>query len=252
MSLGEVVLSGRGVRRSFGGVVAVDAVDFELHRGEILGLIGPNGAGKTTLLNVICGVFPPEAGEIVFRGQRLNQMAPHRITRLGIARTFQVVQPFRGMTVRENAAVGALFGASPTRSTAEALRRADEALEQVGLRGKGDHAVGRLTLSDQKRLELARALAMRPEVVLLDEVMAGLNPAGVGELMEELRRINAAGYSMVIIEHVMQAVVGLCHRVVVLQQGRRIAAGTPAEIVANPDVIRAYLGARYRAGGEGT
>jgi branched-chain amino acid transport system ATP-binding protein len=251
---GEVLLAGRGVSRRFGGVTAVSGVDFEVRRGEIVGLIGPNGAGKTTLLNVICGVHPPDAGEITFRGQRLNGMAPHRITRLGVARTFQVVQPFRGMTVRENAAVGALFGAHATGSMSEALRRADEALEKVRLADKRDQPVGRLTLSDQKRLELARALAMQPELVLLDEVMAGLNPAGVAEIMEELRQINAAGYTLIIIEHVMKAIMGLCRRVIVLQQGRRIAEGPPDQVVQNPDVVRAYLGdrfARMQGGGGG-
>ena len=244
----EALLIGKNVTRYFGGLPAVNAVNFELERGEILGLIGPNGAGKTTLLNLISGVFPLTQGEIFFKGERLNGLPPHRVTQKGIARTFQVVKPFPGMTVRENVAIGEMFGrAGHVPSVKSALHEADKVLEFVHLEQKKDFAVTEVTLADRKRIELARALAMRPELLLLDEVMAGLNHSEVETIMGLIRQINQDGVTVLVIEHVMRAIMGLCHRVLVLHHGQRIALATPAEVTSDEQVIKAYLGERYAA-----
>lgn len=247
------LLSLAGVNKRFGGVSALANVSFEVEQGEIVGLIGPNGAGKTTLLNCISGVFPLDGGTIQFDGQRISGLAPHRIARLGIGRTFQVVKPFLSMTVRENAAVGALFGASNL-GPRQAFQAADEVLELVGMAGKAGQPVGSLTIPDRKRLEVARALATKPRLLLLDEVMAGLNPVEVDEALQMVRTVHGSGVTIVLIEHVMKVVVGLCQRVVVLNFGQPLAAGTPDEVLHDDRVIEAYLGEKYaermrRAGG---
>jgi branched-chain amino acid transport system ATP-binding protein len=249
----SALLEGRRLTRAFGGVPAVQEVDFQVADGEMVGLIGPNGAGKTTLLNLVSGLLRPDRGEIRFRGERISGLPPDRITRLGIGRTFQIVQPFPGLSVRQNVAVGALFGAQPRpRSTKEALLRADEALQQVGLHEKRSAPLTSLTLSDRKRLEVARALTVRPRLLLLDEVMAGLNLVEIEAAMQLVRSVHQNGVSILVIEHVMKAIMGLCTRVLVLHEGRLIAEGTPQEVVRNPRVVEAYLGERYaRRSGDG-
>jgi branched-chain amino acid transport system ATP-binding protein len=242
------LLEGRQITQRFGGVVALDRVDFAIAPGEIFGLIGPNGAGKTTLMNVISGLQPPTAGELLFQGQRITGQPPHRIARLGIARTFQVMRPFVGLTARENVAIGARFGRTDgTRTMRAALAEADEVLAWVGLAHRASDPVDSLTTGERKKLELARALAMHPRLLLLDEVMAGLNPREVGEVMDLVRRVNQRGVTVLLIEHLMKAVMGLCTRVMVLHHGACIALGTPAAVAADPAVIQAYLGERYSA-----
>ncbi|MDR7554164.1 MAG: ABC transporter ATP-binding protein [Armatimonadota bacterium] len=241
-----MILQAQGLTRRFGGVVAVDRVDFTVAEGEIFGVIGPNGAGKTTLMNLISGLDTPTAGTLSFRGRPLVGLPPHRVARLGIARTFQIMRPFVGMTVRENVAIGARFG-NPARhlSMAQALVRADEVLAWVGMQQRADDEIGTLTTGERKRLELARALAAAPQLLLLDEVMSGLLPREVFEVMDLVRRINGQGVTVILVEHMMRVVMTLCHRVLVLHHGKPIATGRPAEVAADPAVIGAYLGERY-------
>ncbi len=240
----EPLLSVGGVTIRFGGLAALKDVTFHVCRAEILGLIGPNGAGKTTLLNCISGVHRPDAGVIRLDGTTISGLAPHRVARLGVGRTFQVVKPFASMTVRENAAVGALFGASGLRPR-QAFAAADEVLELVGMAGKRDRPVASLTIPDRKRLEVARALATRPRLLLLDEVMAGLNPVEVDEALDMVRTVHRSGVTILLIEHVMRVVVGVCQRVVVLQSGETLAEGTPDAVLRDARVVEAYLGRQY-------
>jgi branched-chain amino acid transport system ATP-binding protein len=240
------LLALEGVTKRFGGVAALSEVTFTVAEGEILGIIGPNGAGKTTLLNCVSGVYAPDAGRISFNGQDISHMPPHKVARLGIGRTFQVVKPFQSMTVRENAAVGALFGSQQARlPPREAFKVADEILERVGMSAKAATKVGSLTVPDRKRLEVARALATRPRLLLLDEVMAGLNPVEVDEALDMVRAVHAQGITIVLIEHVMRVVVGVCDRAVVLNFGQVLAEGPPNEVLKNQQVIEAYLGEKY-------
>ncbi len=243
------LLEGRGVTKAFGGVAALNAVDFEVREGEIYGLIGPNGAGKTTLMNVISGLTASTAGSIRFGERTITGLPPHRIAALGIARTFQVVQPLQGLTVRENVAVGAIFAGG--QRIREALARADTVLRRLGLWELRESLASDITLGHQKKLELARALAMEPRLVLLDETMAGLNPQEVGASMELVRTIRDSGVTIVIIEHVMQAIMGICDRVHVLHAGRTITVGPPGEVARHAKVIEAYLGERYATRREG-
>ena len=230
----------------FGGVVALDKVDFTLYEGEILGLIGPNGAGKTTCFNAMTGVYRPTSGDIKFDGVSVTGKKRYQITRLGIGRTFQVVKPFASMTARENAAVGALFGSASARlPTREAFVYADEMLELVGLADKGSLPVASLTVPDRKRLEVARALCTRPRLLLLDEVMAGLNAVEVDAALGMVRDVHARGVTIVLIEHVMRVIVGVCERVIVLHLGRHLAEGRPQEVLKDARVIEAYLGEKY-------
>ena len=240
----SALLSTRGVVKRFGGVAALNDVTLDVADGEILGLIGPNGAGKTTLLNCISGVHRPDEGEIVYDGRQIGGMPPHRVARLGIGRTFQVVKPFGSMTARENAAVGALFGASrlPPKRAFEA---ADEVLELVGMAGKRSLPVASLTIPDRKRLEVARALATRPRLLLLDEVMAGLNAVEIDEALDMVRTVHRSGVTIVLIEHVMRVVVGVCERVVVLHFGQTLAEGRAEDVLKDQRVIEAYLGEKY-------
>lgn len=240
-----VILEGRRVTKNFGGLSAVHEVDFEIQRGEIFGLIGPNGSGKTTLLNLINGIFPVTTGEILFRGRRLNGLKPHRITRLGMGRAFQVVRAFEGMTVKENVLVGSLFGAENRRDVRTGMKEVEEVLDFVRLRAKKDCKISEITIADRKRLELARALAMSPALLLLDEVMAGLNPREVEDMMEMVLEVNRKGITVLLIEHVMKAVMGISQRIMVLHYGKRIALGSPKEVAENEEVIKSYLGERF-------
>jgi branched-chain amino acid transport system ATP-binding protein len=245
------LLEGRGLTKLFGRLVAVDHVDLAIEPGEVVGLIGPNGSGKTTLVNLITGMESPTEGTLTFDGHPLRGLRPPEIARLGLARTFQIAQPFRNMTVRQNVAVPALFRADPARGVAAALREAADVLETVGLGPKRDFPARALTTPDLRRLELAKALALRPRLMMLDEVMAGLTPTEVDAAIAMLRQVNARGIALLVIEHVLRAVMGLSHRVVVLHHGRKIVEGTPVQITADPEVIRAYLGTAQAPGPSG-
>jgi branched-chain amino acid transport system ATP-binding protein len=240
------LLAVRDVSKRFGGVNALAGVSFTVDPGEVLGIIGPNGAGKTTLLNCVSGLIRPDAGDILLEEASLTRVPPYRIAHLGIGRTFQIVRPFPSMTVRENTAMGALFGRPHGRlQPRAAMREADEVLELVGLGEKRLYPVLRLTVPDRKRLEVARALAMRPRLLLLDEVMAGLNQVEIELALQMVRRIRDSGVTIVLIEHVMRVVVGVCTRAIVLNFGKTLVEGPPAEILVDPRVIEAYLGERY-------
>ncbi|MCD1632230.1 ABC transporter ATP-binding protein [Martelella mediterranea] len=238
------ILELNGLTQRFGGLTAVNDVDLAVEPGEIVGLIGPNGAGKTTLVNLVTGVFKPSAGSVIYDGRRIDGMKPYQISRLGVARTYQVVQPFPEMTVLENVMAPAVFAAGAS-STTEAMHAADEAIEFLGLKEHRDTLAGELTLAGRKRLELAKSLAMKPKVLLLDEVNAGLNPAEIETALEMIRAIAARGITIILIEHLMKVVMSLCTRIVVLHHGAKIAEGRPDEITRNEKVIEAYLGNRY-------
>jgi branched-chain amino acid transport system ATP-binding protein len=229
----------RGVTKDFGGLRAVDNLSFEVEQGEIFGIIGPNGSGKTTCFNLINGFYSPTAGQIFFRGRRIDGLPPHRICELGIARTFQVVKPLRRMTVLENVMAGVFLRES---RVAAARRRAWEVLEFCGLAHRADVEAKSLTIADRKRLEIARALATQPEVLLLDETAAGLNPRECEEAIALIQRIRQSGVTVVVVEHVMKVIMGISDRVLAINFGRKIALGTPGEIAHHPEVIKAYLG----------
>jgi len=230
------------VSRAFGGLMAVRAVDLAVERGQILGLIGPNGAGKTTLFNLITGIYPPTAGRLFLDDVEITRLSPERRCKLGIARTFQLVRPFPNLTVVENVAVGRIYGREAARSRRQAVSDAGVVLELVGLQDRQHVLARHLTLVDRKRLELARALATRPTLLLLDEVLAGLNPSEVLSALDLIGRIRDGGTTVVLVEHLVKAVFGISDRVVVLSAGEKIAEGAPAEVAADSNVIDAYLG----------
>ncbi|MBY6046329.1 ABC transporter ATP-binding protein [Vannielia litorea] len=240
----SAILELSNVSRQFGGIKALNDVSFSLHEGEIVALIGPNGAGKTTLVNAITGVHSPSSGKVVFKGEDVTKQKPFQAARRGLARTFQIVQPFPRMTVVENVAASALFGGNPE-SIAAARDRAMEELEFVGLGHVAETPASSLTLPNRKRLELAKSLAMGPKVLLLDEVNAGLNATEIDVALDLIRRIAARGVSILIIEHLMKVVLSLSSRVLVLHHGELIAEGPPQEMVHDRKVIEAYLGPKF-------
>ncbi len=236
------ILEGEGVSKHFGGLAAVSNVDFHVNQGEVVGLIGPNGAGKTTLFNLISGALVPKEGAITFKGQNITGLKPHKICRMGVARTFQSVRVFPNMPVFDNVLLGSLFGCSASTSSTDAPAEAAEVLEFVGLSAAKATPAKDLTLANQKRVEVARALATKPELLLLDELMAGLNHTEVAEAMELVTRMREDGITIFMIEHVMKAIMSACDRIMVLHHGEKIAEGTPQEIANSQTVVEVYLG----------
>jgi len=236
----SALLSVAGVSKRFRGLVAVDRASFEVARGEIFAVIGPNGAGKTTLFSMIAGALKPDEGALAFQDEYIDGLRPDEICRRGIARTFQIVRPFPALTVEDNVMIGALLR---TADTIQARAKVHDVMRQLDLFAKRARPAKSLTLPDRKRLEVARALATAPQMLLLDEVMAGLRPTETDRIVAILRELNAQGLTILLIEHVMRAVMALATRVLVLHHGAPIALGSPAEVVREPAVISSYLGA---------
>jgi branched-chain amino acid transport system ATP-binding protein len=248
--MAEILLSAIGIGKRFGGFTALDGVDFQVRRGERVGLLGPNGSGKSTLVNCVTGTLRNDGGEIIFRDERIDRLSTHSRIRKGIARTFQIPRPFASMTVRENVEIALLYAAAPsgTKRGEERIPHgateedALHILEEVGLQSKAEERSGSLTQVDLRKLELARAMAAHPQLLIADEAMAGLSTAEVDEILELLMRLNRAGVSIVMIEHIMYAVMKFATRIAVLVAGRKIADGDPQDVIRNPDVQKAYLG----------
>lgn len=240
-----VLLEAKNVAKSYGGLKVLTDVTFRVNKGEIVGIIGPNGAGKTTFMNLISRLTNITGGVISYKGQPINNKKPHEIAKLGIARTFQVVKPFGGLSVLENVMVGAFYGKRNVNSKKEAMEVAEEALKVVGLENERQKDPRILPLAKRKKLEVARALAMGPDLLLLDEVMAGLGAKELSDIMAEIIKLKEKGITIIAIEHVMKAIMGISDRIVVLHLGKLICEGTPQEVVKNPAVIEAYLGSKY-------
>jgi branched-chain amino acid transport system ATP-binding protein len=247
------VLETSGLTRRFGGVDAVSDVSFSLDEGQVLGVIGPNGAGKSTLINLITGHVKPSGGRVVVAGEDVTGRKPWAIAKARVARTFQIVKPFRDLSVRENVAIGGMYGPEHAGSARAAIDGADEALERVGLLDKADASPGDLAVADQRRLELAKALAMRPRLLLLDEVMAGLRPGEIEPALELIRSLRDEGVSILVVEHVMKAIMAVSDSLLVMHEGKDLVQGKPDEVMEDERVIEAYLGKRYaeRAKGDG-
>jgi len=237
-----LILEGEKVTKHFGGLAALHHVDFNINEGEVVGLIGPNGAGKTTLFNLISGSLPMTAGEIRYKGKKITGLKPHQICKMGVARTFQSAKLFAGMTVLENALAASLFGTKRAISVPDAEKEATELLEFVELSMVGAMLAKDLSIAHRKRLEVARALATKPNLLMFDEVMAGLNPAELAQAMELVTRIRNKGITIFMIEHVMKAIMNVCDRIIVLHHGSKIAEGTPEEIATSRTVVEVYLG----------
>jgi branched-chain amino acid transport system ATP-binding protein len=245
------VLETRGLGRSFGGLRAVSDVSFSVPEGQVLGVIGPNGAGKSTFINLVTGHIRPTEGQVLIDGLDLTGARPWVIAHARVARTFQIVKPFRGMSVRENVAIGILYRPQGTNVMSHALKAADAVLEEVGIAGLGDRPPGELSVADARRLEFAKALALRPRLLLLDEVMAGLRHTEIEPSLELIRSLKARGITIIVVEHVMKAILAVSDRVLVLHQGQILTTGDPREVLADPRVIEAYLGHRYAKRREG-
>ena len=243
------ILKVEGLYKYFGGLAAVAGVDFHLEKGEIMGLIGPNGSGKTTIFNLIAGVLKPDRGTIKLDGQDITGASSAAICQMGIGRTFQIPLPFTRLTVLENVRLGRVYGSQPAESIKQAEIEADEILEFIGLKSKWSVVSGRLSLLDRKRLELGKALATRPKVLLLDEILGGLNPAEVDTAMRLMMAIRDSGVTLIVVEHVMKAIMGISDRVIVLNSGVKIAEGPPKKVVLDKNVIEAYLGVDQHAKG---
>jgi branched-chain amino acid transport system ATP-binding protein len=238
----RTILEVRNLSKSFGGLVAVKDLDVVVHEGEILGLIGPNGSGKTTSFNLISGFLKPDTGKVWFNDRDITGMKPHRICQAGLARTFQLTRPFAGMTALQNVMIGRMYGGDPIRKMGKAQEECEAILDFVGLDGRAGSPSSSFGVVDRKRLEVARALATKPKVLLLDEMMSGLNPAEMDEAIGLVRAIGETGVTLMVVEHVMKAILNLSTKLVVLNYGEKIAEGMPQEVVANQKVIDAYLG----------